>query len=310
MEDVLLQAIHADPHDAVAWLALADWLEEEGQRPRAELLRLRERLRNRVKLADRPVLEGRLQYLLSQRTEPPAALWSVELGPGAELTLSLIPAGVFRMGSAPQETDRYDNEGPPHTVTISRPFYLGAYPVTQAQWRALMDYNPSAYSGAHRPVESVNWHECQDFCRCLGARLGRPVRLPYEAEWEYACRAGTSTAFYTGEGARAMKKAGWCSLRGQTGSAGKTQPVGQFVPNAFGLYDMHGNVREWCQDDLRLYHRQPQVDPRGEVASGYRVVRGGSWHYSAEDSRSACRYSRPVDYRLDYYGLRVLVPCA
>src|SRR5207248_271097 len=102
-----------------------------------------------------------------------------------------------------------------------------------------------------------------------------------------------------------------CSYRGQTGSAGKTQPVGQFVPNAFGLYDMHGNVREWCQDGLRTYpsQRRAQVDPCGDEGSGHRVVRGGSWYYGAEDSRAACRYSRPVDYRLDYYGLRVAVPC-
>ena len=309
MQDVLLQAIHSDPRDQTAWLALADWLEENDQEPRAELLRLRERLCSRVRVTDRPEWEARLQHLLIEGVPPTSAVWTVELGEKVELSLALIPAGVFSMGSPAEEKDRYDNEGPRHTVTIGQPFYLGVYPIIQPQWQALMRHNPSAYTDERRPVETVNWPECQDFCRRLGERLGRRVRLPYEAEWEYACRAGTTSSFYTGEGIKAMKKAGWCSYRGQTGSAGKTQRVGLHIPNAFGLYDMHGNVREWCQDGLRPYSRKPQVDPRGEETSGHRVVRGGSWYYSAEDSRSACRYSRPVDYRLDYYGLRVVVPC-
>jgi uncharacterized protein (TIGR02996 family) len=309
MEDVLLQALHADPHDATAWLVLADCLEETGQADRAELLRLRERLRRSIKIPNRAALEARLQQLLLAGTRPSAALWDLELAPEVELTLSLIPPGVFLMGSPVQEKDRYDNEGPRHVVTITGPFYLGVYPVTQEQWLALMGYNPSTWTDPCRPVESVNWYESQEFCKRLGARLGRACRLPYEAEWEYACRTGTSTAFCTGDGSKAMKRAGWCSFRGQSGSAGKTQPVGQYVPNAFGLYDMHGNVREWCQDGLRVYGRRAEVDPRGEEWTEYRVVRGGSWAYDAADSRSACRYSRPADYRLDYYGLRIVVPC-
>jgi uncharacterized protein (TIGR02996 family) len=310
MEDVFLQAIHADPADATAWLALADWLEETSQDARAELLRLRESLRRQIKVRDRPTLEARLQRLLLEGVRPVAALLTVELAEQVELTLSLIPPGIFQMGSSVHEKDRFSNEGPRHQVTITRPFYLGVYPVTQAQWLAVMQNKPSACVDEQRPVEQVNWHECQEFCKRLGERLGRVVRLPYEAEWEYACRAGTASAYCTGNGVEALKRAGWCSYRGHTGSACQTQPVGEFAPNAFGLYDMHGNVCEWCQDGLRTYVRQPQVDPRGDESGDYRVVRGGSWYYGPADSRSACRYHRPVVYRLDYYGLRIAMPCA
>src|SRR5262249_40516692 len=153
--------------------------------------------------------------------------------------------------------------------------------------------------------ETVNWHECVGFCDKLAHRLSGRCRLPYEAEWEYACRAGTTTAYHTGDGPEAMKLAGWCRPPDQTRPAAGPRPVGGYLRNAFGLYDVHGNVREWCQDGLRTYGRRPRTDPKGEHRIGYRVVRGGSWYYGAEDSRSACRYSRPTEYRLDYYGMRL-----
>src|SRR5262249_51701148 len=137
---------------------------------------------------------------------------------------------------------------------------------------------------------------------------GRACRLPTEAEWEYSCRAGTTSAFHTGSGNEAMRLAGWCD-DDEADRGDKTVPVGQYLPNAFGLYDTHGNVREWCLDDLRAYTSEAQVDPRGPEDDTYRVVRGGSWTYTDEDSRSASRYRRPMDYHLDYYGCRVLIEC-
>ena len=310
MEQSLLQALHLDPTDDTGWLALADWLEENGRVAQAEALRLRETLRKSIDVEDRPEKEERLRALIEDGESPPSALVHLDLAHNVPLTVALVPPGVFLMGSPDEEKDRYENESPRHSVTITRPFYLGIYPVTQRQWRARMGDNPSQFRGDARPVESVSWPECQSFCEDVAEKLGRPCRLPTEAEWEYACRAGTSTAFHTGEGHKAMRKAGWCSYRGNSGSARETKPVGMFLPNAFGLYDMHGGVREWCLDDLRRYTKKAQIDPRGGETGSYRVVRGGSWYYSAEDSRAACRYSRPVDYHLDYYGFRVLLPCA
>src|SRR5262249_14890289 len=151
------------------------------------------------------------------------------------------------------EALRFGNEGPRHAVTISRPFYVGAYPVTQPQWRALMASNPSSHPGNDQPVETVNWFECGTFCARLGERLGLPSRLPFEAEWEYACRAGTTTAYHTGDGHEAMRLAGWCRTAGQSRATPGPRPVGGCLPNAFGLYDVHGNVREWCADGQRNY---------------------------------------------------------
>jgi uncharacterized protein (TIGR02996 family) len=309
MEETFTRAILADPCDATAWLALADWLEENDNPRRAELLRLREALRAGADPDDRPVLEARLQRLIADGVSPPAALWDVPLSREATLELSLIPAGTFLMGSPEEENYRHDNEGPRHRVTISQPFLLGVFPVTQGQWQALLRTNPSAHTGLDHPVVNVNWHECQLFCAVLGRLLGRRCRLPYEAEWEYACRAGTTTTYHTGNDDGAIQRAGWCSYNGQPGIAGKSCSVGTFLPNAFGLYDMHGNVREWCQDDLRLYSRLPRTDPRGEESGSHRVLRGGSWWYAPSDSRAASRYSRPPSFATEYYGLRVVVPC-
>jgi uncharacterized protein (TIGR02996 family) len=305
-----LRAIHEQPTELMHWLVLADWLDDQGQTDRAELLRLRQRLIAPIDAVERRPLEKRLQELILAGTEPVVARWIIELPSSVELELSLIPPGVFLMGSYDNERDRYDNEGPVHSVTITQPFYLGVVPVTQRQWSAVMGNNPSSFVDENRPVEGVNWQEAQEFCAEVSRRLGRRCRLPYEAEWEYACRAGTTTAFYTGDNAAAMKKAGWCSHRGEIGNARKTKPVAQYLPNAFGLYDMHGNVREWCQDDLRKYTSRARVDPRGKLKGNNRVVRGGSWYYSTEDSRSASRYSRPIHYHLDYYGFRIVVECA
>jgi uncharacterized protein (TIGR02996 family) len=307
-EDDFLQAVRADPADLTVWPALADWLEENCQSDRAELLRLRELLRS-PHVPDRAAHEARQRRLLARGVRPVTAPWVAPLAPDVGLRLELVVPGAFLMGSPGEEEHRHSNEGPRHPVVVSRPFWAGAFPVTQGQWQALMGKNPSKHPGPAHPVDSVNWPECQAFCRKLSDRLGRPCRLPTEAEWEYACRAGTTTAYHTGDGGAALERAGWCSCRGSTGSAGGSVMVGQYLPNAFGLYDTHGNVREWCLDALRTYTSQPQVDPRGAEDCNQRAVRGGSWYYGAEDSRSACRYNRPTDYHLDYYGFRVVAPC-
>jgi formylglycine-generating enzyme required for sulfatase activity len=164
---------------------------------------------------------------------------------------------------------------------------MGVYPVMQAQWLAVMGSNPSYFKGTDRPVDSVSWENCVVFCE----RLGQRFRLPTEAEWEYACRAGTSTAYYTGDGLDALKRAGWCSYDGTLGSGMETRPVGQFEPNAWGLYDMTGNVWEWC------------LDKRGD----YRVLRGGSWCGTPRNGRSADKVLDRADYRYSHIGFRILL---
>jgi uncharacterized protein (TIGR02996 family) len=305
--DVLLDAIATDPSDDIAWTALADCLEEQDKPAEAELVRLREWLRHASwEHPERKPREARLQELLAAGVLPAVPRLSVPLTKRKSLTLALIPAGSFLMGSPEDEPERSPGEGPRHRVTLTRPFWLGVHPVTQSQWTALGEGgNPSSFRGAPRPVERVSWDECQEYCRKLSEKTGRRFRLPTEAEWEYACRAGTTTTFHTGNGEEAMRLAGWCST-GLPDDPRQTHPVGLRLPNAWGLYDMHGNVREWCADGLRDYTEEPVVDPCGVEVSNRRVVRGGSWHYDAEDSRAASRYDRPRSYQLSYYGLRVL----
>jgi uncharacterized protein (TIGR02996 family) len=304
--DVLLSAIAGDPGDETAWLALADCLEEQGEADRAELVRLREWLRHAPpqRRAERRRRETRLQELLASGVAPAVPRRKIALSKKVSLELVLIPASRFLMGSPKSEPQRSLDEGPQHVVTLTRPFWLGVYPVTQAQWQAIMHDNPSRARGANRPVESVSWDECQLFCAKLSEHSGLRFRLPSEAEWEYACRAGTTTTYHTGDGVEAMNRAGWCDAGSD---ARETCPVGRYLPNAWGLYDMHGNVREWCSDCLRAYTSEAVVDPHGGGDSDSRVVRGGSWTYDQEDSRAASRYERPITYHLDYYGCRVLL---
>ena len=219
-----------------------------------------------------------------------------------------IPAGVFQMGSTPEEIQaankacgkKWANQEIRHEVTISQPFYLGKYEVTQGEWEAVMGSNPSSFKGnARLPVEKVNWNDTQEFIKKLNEREGQEVyRLPTEAEWEYACRAGTS-----GEYAGNLDEMGWYDKN----SEGKTHPVGEKAPNGWGLYDMHGNVWEWCQDwyDKDYYQRSPSIDPRGVSTSLLRVYRGGCWHHPACGCRSAYRSCYPPDFRYNYLGFRL-----
>lgn len=300
-----LQAIQAEPHDRSAWLIFSDWLEEQGRLEEARLVRLRDELTTHTNSDPQRTRNQReLARLILKGTPVPAATTTLLLGPQIPLVFSLIAPGEFLMGSLPDEPERYENEGPRHRVRITQPFYLGIVPVTQKQWQCIMGTTTFRFQGPHRPADGINAFDAENFCKRLSERFGRTVRLPFEAEWEYACRGGTQTAFVTGDGHRMMRRVGWCS-RANPGSARFTRPVGSLFPNSWGLYDMHGNVREWCADDLRQYTAEEQTDPRGPESNVHRVARGGSWYYTAEDSRSASRYQRPMEYRLEYYGFRV-----
>ncbi|MBQ7188204.1 MAG: formylglycine-generating enzyme family protein [Kiritimatiellae bacterium] len=212
---------------------------------------------------------------------------------GAEMRFRWCPAGTFTMGS-PESEDGRDGDETQHQVTLTRGFWLGETPVTQKQWKSVMGDNPSVFKGANLPVEEVSWNDCQEFIQKVNAALNCGARLPTEAEWEYACRAGTSGAYGgTGE----LDEMGWYDKN----SGDKTHPVGQKKPNAWGLYDMHGNVWEWCSDWYGDYPSGSVTDPTGPSSGSSRVLRGGSWGCNARDCRSASRGRDYPGFR-DYYG--------
>ena len=229
----------------------------------------------------------------------------LQLGAGTKLKLALIRAGRFLMGSPVRETGRESIEGPQHMVTITKPFHMGVCEVTQEQYQAVMESNPSHSKGAHKPVERVSWEEAAAFCRKLSQKTGRMVRLPTEAEWEYACRAGSTTRFSFGHSDAKLGEFAWHS--GNSGN--ETHPVGQKKPNAFGLFDMHGNVWEWCADwyGAGYYASSESTDPKGPSAGGERVHRGGSATFPSLVSRSAKRGWGPPTSRYNYCGFRVVV---
>ncbi len=235
------------------------------------------------------------------------------LGSGVTMDVVLIPAGDFMMGSPRDEAERDDDEQL-HPVTIARPYYMGATEVTQAQWRAVMGSHRGHFKGAvDLPVEMVSWTDATAFCRELSETLGRDVHLPTEAQWEYACRAGMSMPFHTGE----TLSTGQANYDGhypyRDGRKGmyreKTTPVGSFAPNAFGLYDMHGNVWEWCSDRYGDYDAAAPVAGRSEEPQSrtIHVLRGGCWCDSAGLCRSANRSRCEDDAPYFIIGFRVVV---
>ena len=262
---------------------------------------------------------------------------SIDLGEGTQIDMVWIPPGKFEMGSPEGETGRFDNEGPQHRVTISRGFWMGKYEVTQSLWYRIMKSNPSAFKGAgtNAPVENVSWNDCQEFCCKTNQiirdkRPGEEFRLPTEAEWEYACRAETKTALYTGTltilgvnngielneiawygGNSGVPHAWGCDSskwkQKQNGhTRAGTHPVGEKKANAWGLHDMIGNVWEWCSDAVRAYTTDDVTDPIGP-SSGSFVRRGGSWSAGAWGCRCATRYDHSPELRLGDYGLRVVL---
>ncbi len=228
-----------------------------------------------------------------------------DLGNGINLEMVYIPGGTFQMGSTEQS-----DEQPVHQVTV-KPLFMGKYPITQEQWQAVMGNNPSSFKGAKRPVENVSWQDAVEFCSKLSQKTGKNYRLPSEAEWEYACRAGTTTPFHFGE----TITPDLVNYDGNNPYASapkglyrqETTPVGSFPPNAFGLYDMHGNIWEWCQDVWHDNYNGAPTD--GSVwetgGSDYRVQRGGSWVINAVYCRSAYRVRNALGYRYRDYGFRV-----
>jgi len=211
---------------------------------------------------------------LGPAPKPSPASLTLDLGNGVTMKLVLIRPGKFVMGSPDSEKGRESKEGPQHEVVIAKPFYMGVTEVTQAQYEAVMGTNPSKFKGPTNPVESVIWSDTVEFCRKLSEKTGKTFRLPTEAEWEYACRAGTKTRFSFGDSESILGDYAWC----ESNSGKNTHPVGQKKPNAWGLYDMHGNVWEWCADIYGPYSSEASVDPRGATSGGDCMVRGGSWY--------------------------------
>ncbi len=211
-----------------------------------------------------------------------------------------IPPGTFLMGSPSAETGRMVVEIP-HQVTLTRGFFLGIFPVTQLQWHTVMGNDPSHFKGDELPVEMVSWDDCQEFCKLLSKQDGLPYRLPTEAEWEYACRAGATTAYYFGFSPNHLGEYAWFF----DNSNSQTQPVGQKKPNAWGLYDMHGLVWEWCQDWYGSYGHKKVEDPTGPKTGNAHVLRGGSWGHRDLNCRSAFRSRRASSAASNIVGFRV-----
>jgi formylglycine-generating enzyme required for sulfatase activity len=260
---------------------------------------------------------------------------AVALGGGVKLEMVLIPAGKFTMGSPAKEEDRSNDEGPQHEVEITRPFYLGIYPVTQGQWKQVMGNNPSWFSANGKgkgevvgldtsdfPVETVSWNDAVAFCKKVSElpeekRAGRVYRLPTEAEWEYSCRGGAkSYQVFSFGNSLSSTQANFNGNFPYGGAAkgpylGRTCKVGSYKPNGFGLFDMHGNIWQWCADwyDAKYYSNSPRQDPRGPAEGSLRVVRGGCWGSGGRSCRSAYRVRGVPGGRSGDLGVRLaLVP--
>jgi eukaryotic-like serine/threonine-protein kinase len=259
---------------------------------------------------------GRSGQILDQPVGQ-ASVFKEDLGKEVLMTMVKIPEGKFTMGSSADEKGRSWNESPQHLVTVPE-FYLGQTLVTQAQWQAIMGNNPSHFTGnSNLPVELVNWIDAMEFCQRLSQKTGRAYRLPSEAEWEYACRAQTQTPFAYGETivpAVVNCDGTFPYINAAQGEyRQKTTIVANFPPNAFGLYDMHGNLWEWCLDEwVEDYNNAPTDGSVREnvisLAKGnyYRLLRGGSWRNGARDCRSAVRSYSAASSRSYNMGFRVV----
>ena len=218
-----------------------------------------------------------------------------------DFDMVFVEGGTFTMGATSEQgTDALYGEKPAHYVTVSD-FYIGKYEVTQAQWRAVMGSNPSKFKGDNLPVEQVSWNDIQKFITKLNTMTGKTFRLPTEAEWEYAARGGNKSKGYKYSGSNTLDNVAWYT----NNSSSKTHPVGQKQPNELGLYDMSGNVWEWCQDWYGSYSSSSQTNPTGPSSGSYRVLRGGSWDSIAWCCRVSYRYGFNPDYRDDDGGFRL-----
>lgn len=232
----------------------------------------------------------------------PGRVEVIDLGKDVKLEMVLIPAGKFMMGSPASEKGHRVSETQ-HEVTLTKAFYMGKYEVTQEQWESVMGNNPSSRTkGAKLPVTDVSWNNCQEFIKKLNASTKGGYRLPTESEWEYACRAGTTTAYSFGE--KITPKGANININGAN-----IKPVGSYKPNAFGLYDMHGNVGEWCEDRYGDYPAAGAgTDPQGPATGNSRVLRGGSFFLHVSHTRSSDRFGDngiSPSSRFNYFGFRL-----
>jgi formylglycine-generating enzyme required for sulfatase activity len=217
-----------------------------------------------------------------------------------EPEMVFVEGGTFQLGSSSGESD----EKPVHSVTLSA-FNIGKYEVTQAQWKAVMGSNPSYFKDCDQcPVEQVSWNDVQDFIRKLNAQTGKNYRLPTEAEWEYAAKGGKSSKGYTYSGSNDLNSVAWNTEN----SGSKTHAVGGKQANELGIYDMTGNVWEWCSDWYGAYNSYSETNPTGASSGQYRVLRGGGWYYFANGCRAADRFRYAPDYRYGDDGFRLVLP--
>ena len=220
---------------------------------------------------------------------------------GVSFEMVRVEGGTFRMGATSEQEDEADgDETPVHSVTLSS-YYIGKTEVTQALWQAVMGSNPSGFEGADLPVECVNWNDCQEFIQKLNSLTGRNFRLPTEAEWEFACRGGNNSCGYKYSGSNDIDDVAWYDGN----SGGKTHPVATKAPNELGIYDMSGNVYEWCSDWYGDYTANSQTNPTGPRSGEFRVDRGGCWCDYARNGRSSFRPYGVPTRRFNDQGLRL-----
>ena len=223
---------------------------------------------------------------------------------GVSFTMKAVQGGTFTMGSSDDDADAYKDEKPAHSVTVSS-FWIGQTEVTQELWEKVMGKNPSNFKGNKLPVEKVSWTDCQDFIKELNTKTGKKFRLPTEAEWEYAARGGNKSKGYKYSGGNDIDKVAWY----KDNSSEKTHDVGTKTANELGIYDMTGNVHEWCSDwySNSYYSNSPTTNPQGPSTGSYRVLRGGSWFNYAEGCHVANRFNYgPVGRDFDL-GLRLVL---
>lgn len=214
-----------------------------------------------------------------------------------------VEAGTFTMGATPEMKDPYDDEKPTHQVTLTNDYYIGKYEVTQALWKAVMGNNPSRFKGDNLPVETVTWNDCQKFISKLNRITGKKFRLPTEAEWEYAARGGNKSRGYQYSGSNNLSDVAWY----EDNSDSKTHAVGSKQANELGIYDMSGNVWEWCQDRYGRYSKSSQTNPTGATSGSFRVRRGGSWNFTARICRSSYRNESLPSLRNSDLGFRLVL---
>ncbi len=241
--------------------------------------------------------------LSSNSSSPSGNTITIPVKNGINIEMVKVEAGSFNMGATPEMVNPWEDEKPVHRVTLTNDYYIGKYEVTQALWQAVMGKNPSWFKGNDLPVEQVSWNDCQDFISKLNAMTGKRFRLPTEAEWEYAARGGKKSRSYQYSGSNTLGDVAWYS----DNSGSKTHAVGTKQPNELGIYDMAGNVDEWCQDWYVSYSSSPQTNPTGAASGSDRVSRGGSWDFSARGCRSSYRRGNTPDFRNGDLGLRLVL---